>query len=119
MMSAQPGNAPVPPYAPAPGVPAEFLTQLRADTWASAFECEGAAALEESRRTFSPGGLYEVYRSGRAASPPRRPSTRLSPPATTTATSSARPYSGAAPVTEQPYAVRFSAPPAKVLDTLG
>ncbi|MFI8213990.1 DUF6247 family protein [Streptomyces werraensis] len=72
MMSAQPGNAPVPPYAPAPGVPAEFLTQLRADTWASAFECEGAAALEESRRTFSLGGLYEVLQEwqGRLASAP-------------------------------------------------
>ncbi len=62
MMSAQPGSAPVPPYAPAPRAPAEFLAQLRADEradiWVLAFEREGAAALEESRRTFSLGGLY-------------------------------------------------------------
>ncbi|MFB7191295.1 DUF6247 family protein, partial [Streptomyces sp. NPDC056230] len=59
-MSAQPDHAPVTPYAPAPGAPAELLAQLRADAWVPAFEREWAAALEESRRTFSLGGLYEV-----------------------------------------------------------
>lgn len=34
-MSAQPDHTPITPYAPAPGAPAELLTQLRADqrTW--------------------------------------------------------------------------------------
>ncbi|WP_411146738.1 DUF6247 family protein [Streptomyces sp. x-80] len=59
-MSAQLDHAPVTPYAPAPGAPAELLAQLRADTWVPAFEREWAAALEESRKTFSLGGLYEV-----------------------------------------------------------
>ncbi|MEV5783763.1 DUF6247 family protein [Streptomyces sp. NPDC052287] len=63
-MSAQPDHAPVTPYAPAPGAPAELLVQLRADRraerWVPAFEREWAAALEESRRTFSLAGLYEV-----------------------------------------------------------
>lgn len=63
-MSAQPDHAPVTPYAPAPGAPAELLAQLRADAraaqWVPAFERQWAAALEESRRTFSLGGLYEV-----------------------------------------------------------
>lgn len=63
-MSAQPDHAPLTPYAPAPGAPAELLAQLRADqradTWVPAFEQEWAAALEESRRTFSLAGLYEV-----------------------------------------------------------
>ncbi|HBF78534.1 MAG TPA: hypothetical protein DD420_00920 [Streptomyces sp.] len=56
-MSAQPDHVPVTPHGPAPGASAELLTQLRADprasTWAPAFEREWAAALEESRRTFS------------------------------------------------------------------
>jgi hypothetical protein len=75
-MSAQPGNAPVPPYAPAPGAPAELLAQLRADkranTWVPSFEREWAAALEESRRTFSLAALYEVVQEwqGRLASAP-------------------------------------------------
>ncbi|MGW5939548.1 DUF6247 family protein [Streptomyces celluloflavus] len=63
-MSAQLDHAPVTPYAPAPGAPAELLAQLRADrradTWVPAFEREWTAALEESRKTFSLGGLYEV-----------------------------------------------------------
>lgn len=63
-MSAQPDHAPVTPYAPAPGAPAELLAQLRADrradTWVPAFEQQWATALEESRRTFSLAGLYEV-----------------------------------------------------------
>ncbi|MGW5816530.1 DUF6247 family protein [Streptomyces noursei] len=73
-MSAQPDHAPVTPYAPAPGTPAELLAQLRADpradTWVPAFEREWAAALEESRRTFSLAGLYEVVQDwqGRLAS---------------------------------------------------
>ncbi|MEU0214858.1 DUF6247 family protein [Streptomyces sp. NPDC006265] len=73
-MSAQPDHAPVTPHAPAPGAPAELLAQLRADkradTWVPAFEREWAAALEESRRTFSLGGLYEVVQDwqGRLAS---------------------------------------------------
>ncbi|GAA5708092.1 hypothetical protein AQJ43_38030 [Streptomyces avermitilis] len=62
-MSAQPDHAPVTPYAP-PGAPAELLAQLRADRraaqWVPVFEREWAAALEESRRTFSLAGLYEV-----------------------------------------------------------
>lgn len=63
-MSAQPDHAPVTPYAPAPGAPAELLAQLRADRraerWVPTFEREWAAALEESRRTFSLAALYEV-----------------------------------------------------------
>ncbi|KOU75137.1 hypothetical protein ADK57_06685 [Streptomyces sp. MMG1533] len=75
-MSAQPDHAPIPPYAPAPGAPAELLAQLRADRraaqWVPAFEREWAAALEESRRTFSLAGLYEVVRDwqGRLAHAP-------------------------------------------------
>ncbi|MFD9480430.1 DUF6247 family protein [Streptomyces nojiriensis] len=63
-MSAQPDHTPAAPYAPAPGAPAELLAQLRADRraerWVPAFEREWAAALEESRRTFSLNTLYEV-----------------------------------------------------------
>ncbi len=63
-MTAQPDHAPVTPPAPAPGAPAQLLAQLRADrradTWVPAFEREWAAALEESRRTFSLAGLYVV-----------------------------------------------------------
>ncbi|WP_030223515.1 DUF6247 family protein [Streptomyces bikiniensis] len=76
-MSAQPDHhAPVPPSAPAPGAPAELLAQLRADErapqWVPAFEREWAAALEESRRTFSLAPLYEVVQDwqGRLASAP-------------------------------------------------
>ena len=75
-MSAQPDHAPVTPYAPAPRAPAELLAQLRADkraaTWVPAFEREWAAALEESRRTFSLAGLYEVVQDwqGRIAHAP-------------------------------------------------
>ncbi|MFC8349582.1 DUF6247 family protein [Streptomyces sp. NPDC057280] len=75
-MSAQPDHAPVTPYAPAPGAPAELLTQLRASTrserWVPAFEQEWAAALEESRRTFSLAHLYEVVQvwQARVASAP-------------------------------------------------
>ncbi|WP_344499661.1 DUF6247 family protein [Streptomyces enissocaesilis] len=75
-MSAQPDHAPVPPYAPAPGAPAELLAQLRADRraerWVPAFEREWAAALEESRRTFSLTPLYEVVQDwqGRLAHAP-------------------------------------------------
>ncbi|MFF8023315.1 DUF6247 family protein [Streptomyces sp. NPDC007896] len=72
-MSAQPDHAPVTPYAPAAGAPAELLAQLRAseraDRWVPAFEQEWAAALEESRRTFSLAGLYEVVQVWQA---PRR-----------------------------------------------
>lgn len=75
-MSAQPDHAPVTPYAPAPGAPAELLAQLRADRrstrWVPAFEQEWATALEESRRTFSLGALYEVIQvwQARVASAP-------------------------------------------------
>lgn len=75
-MSAQPDHAPVTPYAPAPGTPAELLAQLRADRradrWVPAFEREWAAALEESRRTFSLAALYEVVQvwQARVASAP-------------------------------------------------
>lgn len=75
-MSAQPDHAPLTPYAPAPGAPAELLHQLRADAraaqWVPAFEQEWAAALEESRRTFSLGGLYAVLQDwqGRIAQAP-------------------------------------------------
>ncbi|MFJ6784800.1 DUF6247 family protein [Streptomyces yangpuensis] len=75
-MSAQPGHAPVPPYAPAPGAPAELLARLRADrradSWVPAFERDWTAALEASRRTFSPGGLHEVVQDwqGRLAHAP-------------------------------------------------
>nr|WSX54362.1 DUF6247 family protein [Streptomyces sp. NBC_00974] len=77
-MSAQPEytHTPIPSYAPAPGAPAELLAQLRADQraaqWVPAFEQEWAAALEESRRTFSLAGLYEVVQvwQARLASAP-------------------------------------------------
>lgn len=75
-MSAQPDHAPVTPYAPAPGAPAELLAQLRADRraerWVPAFEEEWTAALEESRKTFSLAGLYEVVQvwQARVASAP-------------------------------------------------
>jgi hypothetical protein len=75
-MSAQPDHAPVTPYAPAPGAPAELLDQLRADRrapqWVPTFEREWTAALEESRRTFSLARLYEVLQEwqGRIASVP-------------------------------------------------
>ncbi|MBB1261597.1 hypothetical protein [Streptomyces alkaliterrae] len=65
-MSAQPDHAPVTPYAPAPGAPAELLAQLRADkratTWVPAFEREWAAALEgEDIRHASVGQLSFTY----------------------------------------------------------
>ncbi|KOG56905.1 hypothetical protein ADK75_06160 [Streptomyces virginiae] len=75
-MSAQPDHATITPYAPAPGAPAELLAELRADwraeRWVPAFEREWAAALEESRRTFSLSTLYEVVRvwQARLASAP-------------------------------------------------
>lgn len=75
-MSAQPDHAPVTSYAPAPGAPAELLAQLRADkragSWVPAFEREWAAAIEESRSTFSLAGLYEVVQDwqGRLAHAP-------------------------------------------------
>jgi hypothetical protein len=75
-MSAQPDHAPVPPYAPAPGAPAELLAQLRADRradrWVAACEREWTAALEESRRTFFLAPLYEVVQvwQGRLAHAP-------------------------------------------------
>ncbi|MFD5796467.1 DUF6247 family protein [Streptomyces diastatochromogenes] len=75
-MSAQPDHAPVTPYAPAPGAPAELLAQLRADRradrWVPAFEREWETALEESRRTFSLNTLYEVVQiwQARVASAP-------------------------------------------------
>ncbi|GHA69133.1 MULTISPECIES: DUF6247 family protein [Streptomyces] len=65
-MSAQPDPAPVTPYAPEPGAPAELLAQLRADAraaqWVPAFEREWAAALDESRRTFPLAGPITVKR---------------------------------------------------------
>ncbi|MFE9859214.1 DUF6247 family protein [Streptomyces sp. NPDC005780] len=75
-MSAQPDHAPLTPYAPAPGAPAELLAQLRADPradrWVPAFEQEWTQALEESRRTFSLAALYEVVQvwQARVASAP-------------------------------------------------
>ncbi|WP_030759400.1 MULTISPECIES: DUF6247 family protein [unclassified Streptomyces] len=75
-MSAQPDHTPLTPYAPAPGAPADLRAQLRADRraaqWVPAFEREWAAALEESRRTFSLAGLYEVVQDwqGRLAHAP-------------------------------------------------
>jgi hypothetical protein len=69
-MSAQPDHAPVTPYAPAAGAPAELLAQLRADRradrWVPAFEQQWAAALEESRATFSLAPLYEVVQDWQA-----------------------------------------------------
>ncbi|MET9932089.1 DUF6247 family protein [Streptomyces sp. NPDC006324] len=62
--------------APAPGAPAELLAQLRgserAQRWVAAFEGEWAAALEESRGTFSLAPLYEVVQvwQARLASAP-------------------------------------------------
>ncbi|MFJ7591760.1 DUF6247 family protein [Streptomyces sp. NPDC097617] len=69
-MSAQPDHVPLPPYAPAPGAPAELLALLRADhraaRWVPAFEQEWVTALEESRRTFSLTTLYEVVNTWQA-----------------------------------------------------
>ncbi|NML51668.1 hypothetical protein HHL19_22135 [Streptomyces sp. R302] len=75
-MSAEPDHTPgeprtpVTPHAPAPGAPAELLARLRssnrAERWAPAFEREWTAALEESRRTFSLAGLYEVVQDWQA-----------------------------------------------------
>ncbi|MFF9473439.1 DUF6247 family protein [Streptomyces roseolus] len=66
-MSAEPDHTPFTPHAPAAGAPAELLARLRssdrAERWAPAFEREWTAALEESRRTFSLAGLYEVVRA--------------------------------------------------------
>ncbi|MEJ8640569.1 DUF6247 family protein [Streptomyces sp. MS1.HAVA.3] len=64
------------PVRPAPGASADLLAQLRADRraaqWVPAFEREWTAALEESRRTFSLTGLYEVVQDwqGRLAHAP-------------------------------------------------
>ncbi|WP_328765587.1 MULTISPECIES: DUF6247 family protein [unclassified Streptomyces] len=75
-MSAQPEHTPIPSSAPAPGAPAELLAQLRADQrapqWVPVFEREWAAALEESHRSFSLGGLYAVVQDwqGRLAHAP-------------------------------------------------
>ncbi|MFF0746965.1 DUF6247 family protein [Streptomyces sp. NPDC004111] len=75
-MSAQPDHAPTTSRTPAPGAPAALLARLRADhraaQWVPAFEREWAAALEESRRTFSLAGLYEVVQDweGRLAHAP-------------------------------------------------
>ncbi|GGY80329.1 DUF6247 family protein [Streptomyces omiyaensis] len=75
-MSAQPDHTPPPPHAPAPGAPAELLARLRssghAERWVPAFERDWRAALEESRRTFSLAGLYEVVQDwqGRLAHAP-------------------------------------------------
>ncbi|MFJ3877850.1 DUF6247 family protein [Streptomyces sp. NPDC090077] len=69
-MSAQPEHVPAPHRAPAPGAPAELLAALRADRrgerWVPAFEEEWARALEESRRTFSLAGPYEVVTTWQA-----------------------------------------------------
>ncbi|PBO20144.1 hypothetical protein CLM83_02285, partial [Streptomyces albidoflavus] len=58
--------------------PAELLAQLRADkragSWVPAFEREWAAAIEESRRTFSLAGLSAVVQDG-----PGRPAAPLTP----------------------------------------
>ncbi|MET9694832.1 DUF6247 family protein [Streptomyces sp. NPDC006514] len=68
-MSAQPDHTPTPatPYAPAPGAPAELLTQLRADRraahWVPAFERDWAKALDDARHTFSLTPLHEVVRT--------------------------------------------------------
>ncbi|MFI6149647.1 DUF6247 family protein [Streptomyces sp. NPDC051109] len=67
-MSARPADdVPVPPYAPAPGAPAELRALLRADrradTWVAAFERDWAKALEDARHTFSLTPLHEVVRA--------------------------------------------------------
>ncbi|MGW2417570.1 DUF6247 family protein [Streptomyces tubercidicus] len=66
-MSAQPDHAPVPPYAPAPGAPAELLAQLRdsarADVWVPAFERDWAKALEDSRHSYTLTPLHDVVRA--------------------------------------------------------
>ncbi|WP_159041569.1 DUF6247 family protein [Streptomyces sp. WM4235] len=64
-MSAQPEHTPIPSYRPHPTPRPNSCPQLRTDRraaqWAPAFEREWAAAPAESRRTFSLGGLYEVF----------------------------------------------------------
>lgn len=69
-MSAQPDHAPAPPPAPGPTAAAQLLAQLRADrraeTWVPAFEREWAAALEDSRHSYSLAPLHEVIRSWQA-----------------------------------------------------
>ncbi|GGN64215.1 hypothetical protein GCM10012285_66090 [Streptomyces kronopolitis] len=66
-MSAQPDHAPVPPYAPAPGAPAELLAQLRdcarAEQWVPAFERDWAKALEDSRHSYTLTPLHDVVRA--------------------------------------------------------
>ncbi|WP_424215746.1 DUF6247 family protein (plasmid) [Streptomyces sp. BI20] len=75
-MSAQPEYLPLPSVGPAPGAPGELLAALRADrraeAWVPRFERDWAAALEESRRTFTLGLLYDVVREwqGRLAHAP-------------------------------------------------
>lgn len=122
-MSAQPDHAPVTPYAPAPGAPTELLAQLRADRraerWVPAFEREWTAALEESRRTFSLAGLYEVVQvwQGRVAS-----ASAVDAFLARQGRDRVRGHGGdpeQAPVTgQQRYAVRLSPTAAKVLDAL-
>lgn len=116
-VSAQPDHAPLTLYALAPGAPA--------DSWVPAFEQEWAAALVESRRTFSLGGLYTVLQE--LAGPTRSRPGRRRVRRLRLRRERGHRHGGAAakakarakaPVSGQPCAVRFSAPAAKVLDTL-
>ncbi|MFE1775984.1 DUF6247 family protein [Streptomyces sp. NPDC059008] len=69
-MTAQPDHAPVPPAAPAPTAAAQLLARIRsdrrADQWVPAFERDWAAALEDSRHSYSLTPLHDVVRTWRA-----------------------------------------------------
>lgn len=123
-MSAQPDHAPVTPYAPAPGAPAELLAQLRADRRAAQWVA-GLRAGVDGR----PRGIPRHVLPRRAvrgcpgvAGPPRlRPGRRRVRRLRLRRQRVHRHGGGTgkAPVTaQQPYAVCFSAPAAKVLATL-
>ncbi|MEU2134631.1 hypothetical protein [Streptomyces sp. NPDC018352] len=84
-MSTQPDHAPIPPYAPAPGAPAELLAQLRADrradTWVPAFEQEWATALGEGAPYLLPhSGPPRTFHLSPRPGKKQRPGTSLSLP---------------------------------------
>ncbi|MEV6318992.1 DUF6247 family protein [Streptomyces sp. NPDC051776] len=69
-MTAQPDHASTPPPVPGPAAAAELLTRLRnhprASTWVPAFEQAWAAALEDSRHSYSLTPCIDVVRAWQA-----------------------------------------------------
>ncbi|MEV6319516.1 DUF6247 family protein [Streptomyces sp. NPDC051776] len=69
-MTAQPEHAPTPPSAPGPATAAELLARLRthprASTWVPAFEQAWAAALEDSRHSYSLTRCIDLVRAWQA-----------------------------------------------------